>query len=83
MLDVRLPIGSLFLIIGIMLVMWGISHPVMTVLSSAAETYRFNLNLVWGTVILLFGALMLFLYWLENKARSKETVNEDKHDSKA
>lgn len=55
--DLRLPIGVLFTILGLLLTGFGLVTP--------AEMYRqslgINVNLVWGLVILAFGALMLLL----------------------
>ncbi len=56
--DIRLPIGLLFLAIGVILVGYG--------LSSDAEIYRLhslgtNINLLWGGVLVVFGLVMLAL----------------------
>lgn len=53
MLDVRKPIGWLFTIYGAMLVGWGILHPQITQIE--AHEIAFNLNLIWGALMLLFG----------------------------
>ena len=56
-LDIRLPIGMLFTIFGIMLIVFGVvSNPTLY-----AQSLGININLVWGVVLLLFGAVMLFL----------------------
>jgi hypothetical protein len=52
MLDLRLPVGIFFLIIGAILTISGLVHPVM----SAGPAV--NLNLDWGIILLIFGALM-------------------------
>jgi hypothetical protein len=56
-LDIRLPIGLLFAILGALLAAYG--------LGSGAAVYRrslgINVNLWWGLVLLAFGALMLAL----------------------
>lgn len=56
-LDVRLPIGGMFSLFGIILVVYG--------LVSGEEIYRrslgINVNLWWGLVLLLFGLAMLGL----------------------
>ena len=55
--DIRLPIGMLFTTIGIMLVVFGVfSCPVLY-----AQSLGININLVWGVVLLVFGAVMLYL----------------------
>jgi uncharacterized membrane protein len=56
-LDIRLPIGMLFTIFGIMLIAFGaFSNPALYV-----QSLGININLNWGVVLLLFGAIMLFL----------------------
>ncbi len=56
-LDLRLPIGLMFTLLGALLVVYGL------VTGSDAELYQrslgLDINLIWGGVILLFGALML------------------------
>ena len=57
-LDVRLPIGLMFSLFGVLLAGYG--------LASDARIYQehslgINVNLGWGIVLLLFGALMLAL----------------------
>ena len=61
-LDLRLPIGLMFSIFGVMLVAYGL-------LSDAAIYARslgINVNLWWGLVLLAFGLGML---WLAIRAR--------------
>jgi hypothetical protein len=63
-LDLRLPIGLMFAIFGVMLTGYGL-------LSAAAIYSRslgINVNLWWGLVLLAFGIAML---WLALRARSK------------
>jgi hypothetical protein len=56
-LDIRLPIGMLFTIFGIMLIGFGVfSNPALYV-----QSLGINVNLNWGIVLLIFGAIMLFL----------------------
>jgi hypothetical protein len=58
-LDIRLPIGGLFVVLGLILVGYGI------VTNADAEQYArsmsVNINLWWGLVMLVFGGLMLLL----------------------
>ncbi len=60
-LDIRWPIGLMFSLIGALLTGYG----AMT--SSDAELYKrsldININLCWGLVLLVFGAIMLILAW--------------------
>jgi multisubunit Na+/H+ antiporter MnhG subunit len=54
--DLRLPIGILFSIYGLLLTLYG--------LISNKEQYTrslgININLVWGIVMLIFGLVMFF-----------------------
>jgi hypothetical protein len=57
-LDIRLPMGLLFLLLGIILVVYGfVSDPAIYAQHSLGQ----NVNLVWGAIFALFGAWMLFL----------------------
>jgi hypothetical protein len=57
-LDVRKPMGLLFLLLGILLLIYGLgSDPAIY----AQHSLGHNVNLIWGTVFALFGASMLWL----------------------
>jgi hypothetical protein len=57
-LDVRIPMGLLFLLLGSILVVYGlISDPVIYTQHSLGQ----NVNLVWGSIFVVFGAAMLLL----------------------
>ena len=58
-LDIRLPIGGLFVVLGLILVGYGVATN-----ADAAQYERsmsVNINLWWGLVMLVFGGLMLLL----------------------
>ncbi len=56
-LDVRIPIGLLFAILGALLAVYGAtSDPAIY-----AKSLGINVNLWWGLVMLAFGCLMLTL----------------------
>jgi hypothetical protein len=56
-LDLRLPIGLMFSIMGAMLVLFGmVSDPAIY-----QRSLGINVNLWWGVVLLLFGLAMLWL----------------------
>jgi len=61
MLDVRTPIGAMFLAMGLMLALYGLTTP--------AEMYEvslgYNLNLYWGAAMGLFGLGMFAWQKLE------------------
>ncbi len=55
-LDVKLPIGLLFTIFGILLVIYGLtSDPAIY-----AKSLGVNINLRWGVLMLVFGLAMFF-----------------------
>jgi len=62
--DLRLPLGIMFGLFGAILVIFGAV--------SNKEIYEkhslgININLIWGAVLLVFGAAMLFLTWRASK----------------
>jgi hypothetical protein len=65
--DIRLPIGAMFAILGVLLVGYGAL--------SDADIYRrsfgINVNLVWGAVLLVFGVLM---WWFGRRGSRREAV---------
>lgn len=56
-LDIRLPIGTLFMLVGVLLAAYGM----MTDASMYERSLGYNVNLVWGLVLAVFGALMFLL----------------------
>lgn len=56
-LDLRLPIGLMFSIIGALLVVFGL----LSGDAIYARSLGINVNLWWGLVLLLFGVVMLGL----------------------
>jgi len=57
-LDIRWPIGIMFSLVGLLLVVFGAatnSDPVMY----AQTSLGININLIWGFVLLVFGVAML------------------------
>lgn len=57
-LDIRTPIGLMFTLFGALLVGYG-------VLTTGSDIYErslgLNINLAWGSVLLAFGCVMLWL----------------------
>ena len=63
-LDVRLPMGYLFLLLGVILAGYGLlSDKAIYVQHSLGQ----NINLTWGLVFAAFGGLML---WLAKRAKT-------------
>ena len=56
-LDIRVPIGALFAIIGVLLTGYGL----VSDRAIYARSLGVNVNLWWGLVLILFGAIMLGL----------------------
>ena len=67
-LDIRLPIGMMFTLLGLLLGGYGLAT------GSDAALYKsslgINVNLWWGLVLLAFGGVMLF-FALLSRARRK------------
>jgi hypothetical protein len=65
-LDIRIPLGMMFTILGLLLAGLG--------LFSDAAIYQRSLgidvNLWWGLVLLVFGTLMLWLGWRASAGRT-------------
>ena len=64
--DIRLPIGALFLLLGAVLTVYGITTRSNTSLYVRSENIA--INLWWGLVMLIFGAIM-FYFGRRAKAR--------------
>lgn len=56
-LDIRLPIGGLFTLLGLLLAGYGLATGGQPALY--AQSLSVNLNLWWGLVMLLFGIILL------------------------
>jgi uncharacterized membrane protein HdeD (DUF308 family) len=52
-LDIRWPIGLMFSLIGVLLLITGMTN------STPPRPLPVNIDLVWGAVLLVFGVLML------------------------
>jgi hypothetical protein len=65
-IDIRLPIGVLFTLLGLLLCIFGlVGDPAIY-----QRSLGINVNLGWGAVLLIFGALML---WLGRRGSSSAT----------
>ena len=73
-LDIRLPIGLMFTLFGVLLVVYGL-------VSDKAIYQRslgMNVNLGWGVVLLIFGVVMLVL---GRRAASNDKPEESERGS--
>jgi hypothetical protein len=73
-LDIRLPIGLMFSILGLLLTGYGLVGE-KTIYK---HSLGININLWWGLVMLLFGAVMLALGRHSLKMLKEERENQDK-----
>ncbi len=71
-LDIRIPLGSLFVVLGVLLAGYG--------LLSGPAIYRRSLgvdiNLWWGIALLAFGLGMLALAWRAAAVRRARAIGE-------
>lgn len=73
MLDVRLPIGWLFLVLGVMLAVYGYANPPAESLRLGQVLLPLNLDVPWGILMALFGIAMVSLAQIDKlKALEKE-----------
>lgn len=70
-LDLRIPMGLMFLIVGLILTIYG-----MVTMGSPiyARSLGMNANLDWGLVLLAFGAIMFVLGRRNQRRMEKEPV---------
>jgi ABC-type Fe3+-siderophore transport system permease subunit len=67
-LDIRLPMGLMFLVVGIMLSAYGAATNGDSALY--AKSLGANINLIWGAALTVFGALMV---WFARRAMHNKT----------
>lgn len=63
-LDIRWPMGGMFVLLGGVLTVFGL----VTLHDPYASSLGINVNLWWGLLILVFGAVLLLLAW-RNRSR--------------
>ena len=78
--DIRMPIGALFSVFGLLLCIYGTITRGSTIY--AVHSLGLNVNLWWGLIMLLFGVGMLSLYRLRGMhLPDKGRPNGDKTSS--
>jgi hypothetical protein len=65
MVDIRIPIGFMFSIFGVLITVFGFS----TISDNGmyVKSLGINVNIIMGILMLIFGLLMLFLAWKKKK----------------
>ena len=66
--DLRTPIGLLFATFGAILALYGLVSPE----SAHDRSMGININLLWGFVLLVFGAIMLALALVSKRKGAKK-----------
>jgi hypothetical protein len=74
-LDVRLPIGMMFSLLGAILVVYGL----VSDRSMYARSLGINVNLWWGLVLLAFGVLMLVFALRARRGQPGDTAPPANH----
>ena len=69
--DIRVPIGFMFFMIGVLLTGYGAATTGDVELY--AKSLGYNINLWWGMALLIFGGSFLFMGW-----RSSRSTKPDK-----
>lgn len=67
-LDIRLPIGAMFGIFGLLLAGFGLWSDPRIYERSLGD----NINLEWGIVLIAFGAIMLWLGWRKQRKAARQ-----------
>lgn len=62
-LDIRAAIGALLLAIGLILAVYGLGAGG----DANARSLGMNINLIWGSLLAVFGAGLLLLSWLKRR----------------
>ncbi len=69
-LDIRIPIGAMFALLGVLLTVYGLmSDP-----GIYQRSLGMNVNLGWGIILLAFGLVMLLLAKLASAKRKSSQV---------
>ena len=71
-LDIRLPIGLMFTLVGFLLVIAG---KVYDNDAMRAKSLHININMYWGLFLIVFGILMLALAWMGKKNDGQQPKN--------
>jgi len=77
MLDVRLPIGALFFILGIMIAGWGYTHAPPGAIETKMGLLPINFDIVWGWIMTCFGlAVFSYARWdaLDSQEKALKTT---------
>jgi len=71
-IDLRYPIGLLFLTFGVLLVLYGLFSGT----AAYSRSLGIDVNLWWGLIMLLFGGLMFFAAYRKRASNQKQNSPE-------
>lgn len=71
--DIRYPIGGLFVVLALLLVPYGLF------VESTTTPLESNIDLWWGLVMLVFGALLLALARAADLRHARQPTEESRH----
>jgi hypothetical protein len=66
MVDIRIPIGLMFSILGVLITVFG--FVTMANADMYQKSLNINMNIIMGILMLVFGGLMLFFSFRKKKA---------------
>jgi hypothetical protein len=66
MVDIRIPIGLMFSVLGVLITIFGLFTHSDSVMYQ--RSLGINVNIIMGLIMILFGAVMLFLAFRKKKS---------------
>ncbi len=66
MVDIRIPIGLMFSVLGVLITIFGLFTHSDSVMYQ--RSLGINVNIIMGLIMILFGAVMLFLAFKKKKS---------------
>jgi multisubunit Na+/H+ antiporter MnhG subunit len=74
--DLRIPLGCLFVTLGVLLIVAGLSASP----DSYTRSLSLNINVIWGAVMTVFGIFCLILAKREARRRKRISARESRSD---
>lgn len=65
MVDIRIPIGLMFTVVGLLISVFGFFT--MSNTEMYHKSLGFNVNIIMGLLMLIFGLVMLYFAWRKKK----------------
>jgi hypothetical protein len=78
MLDVRLPIGGLFIILGILISSWGYFNPTVLTLATIHGPLPINWDIMWGIFMTIFGLFMFSFARYSQASEMEKKLQQEK-----